>query len=373
MAKYQVILRIDGTYLGDVRSLAQNLSWTKCRTFVGVDSISFNLNDELFNLWCQARNTSIDQVLKPMALECRIVRDGVELLGGYLATMPSYQPNQVSANLSMQFDGWFNYLGGVYMPPVGTQSGRMGALVQKWITYADDKAKTAGKAFNFVVGDIQTLANVEHAFDNYKLIKDAITDRCDNTTGAGKFEVVWHADRTYDVVADADFGEVISDYIVYYPTRLNGVSATSISAPEASGFYSHVIGIGAGEISSNADENTAITYAEGDNDFVKEYGYAEELIQNSEISVLNTLKRNVQSELARVTDLRWSPEITLIGKQVAPVPSGSGRIWIGDTITIVNNLDRTGMTNGAFRVKQLDVSVSATDSETITPTLERVV
>ncbi len=372
MANYQVVLRIDGTYLGDVRSLANNLSWTKCRTFVGVDSISFTLNDELFNLWCQARNTSIDQVLKPMALECRIVRNGVELLGGYLATMPSYQPNQVSANLTLQFDGWFNYLGGVYMPPVGTQSGRMGALVQKWITYADNKAKSAGKAFGFVVGDIQSLANVEYTFDNYKLIKDAISDRCDNTTGAGKFEVVWHADRTYDVVADANFGEVISDYIVYYPTRLNGVSATSISAPEASGFYSHVIGLGAGEVSSNADENTAITYTEGDTDFVKEYGYAEELLQNSEISVMTTLQNKVKSELARVIDLRWSPEITLIGKQVTPVPSGSGRIWIGDTITIANNLDRTGMTNGAFRVKQLDVSVSATDAETIRPTLERV-
>ena len=372
-AVYKVELRLNGTLIGDVRDLAQNLTWTKRRTKVGVDSISFTLNDVVFAEWCRQKNTTIDQMLKPMALDCRIVRNGTAIIGGYLATMPAYQPNQTSANLAMQFDGYHNLLAGVYIWPVGTQTGAMGTLVKNWITLADNRATSAGKAFGFTQGTISTMSSVEQTFDNYITVKDVIANRCDNTTGAGMFDVYWHADRTYDIIKDADFGEVISDYTVYYPMRLNGVSATSISASEASGFYSTVIGLGAGEVSSNADENTVITSTSTDSDFVDEYGYREELIQDSSVSVQTTLDRNVLTELAKVTDVRWSPQITLIGRQVAPVPDGAGKIWVGDTITIVNEEDKTGMTSGAFRVNELSVAISATGNEVITPTLERVV
>ena len=68
----------------------------------------------------------------------------------------------------------------------------------------------------------------------------------------------------------------------------------------------------------------------------------------------------------------WQPQITLHGKQVAPKPTGTNKIWIGDTITIKNDVDLTGMTNGKFRVNELEVKISASGDETITPTLERV-
>ena len=106
-ANYEVRLYLNGNLIGDVRPLAQNLQWTRRRTKVGADAIDFVLNDKLFNQWCEARNTSINELLKPLALECRVVRNGVELLGGFLATMPAYQPLQTSANLNMHFDGYY--------------------------------------------------------------------------------------------------------------------------------------------------------------------------------------------------------------------------------------------------------------------------
>ena len=371
MASYEVRLYLNGTLLGDVRPLAQNLTWTRRRTKAGADEIDFTLNDVLFSKWCEQRVTDINTVLKPLALECRVYRDGVPLVGGFLATMPGYSPNGTSANLAMNFDGYLNLLDGVYIYPIGTVTGRMGALVQRFITEADTRAATAGKAYGFTVGEIGELASVQHTFDNYKSTKEWICDRCDNIEGAGQFDVYFHADKTYDVVADEEFGDVITDWTAFYPTLLNNTSATSISADEVSGFASRVIGIGSGEVSSEADKNTAITATATKARAVREYGYRETIVQDSDISVQSTLDQKVATELANVSSLIWEPQITLSGAGVAPTPSGNRKIWIGDTITIRNSEDLTGMTNGQFRVNELSVAVSAAGGENITPVLER--
>lgn len=378
MAVYEVNLYINGTLIGDVRPLAQNLSWSRKRTKVGADSIDFTINDALFAKWCIDRNTTINDLLKPIALECRIVRDGVELLGGFLATMPGYSPLQASANLNMHFDGFLNLLAGVYIRntstnlPLGEINGAAGTLVSNMISLADTVATSAGKAYGFTAGTIDVLANITHTFDNYKTVKDWICDRCDNTTGAGPFDVYFHADKTYDVKADSNFGDIITDWIGFYPAQLNGTSVTSISAGEVGDFASAVLGIGAGEVSANANENTAVFEFTSDSDAVAEFGYAETLYQDSSISTSSVLQRNIETELWNRENPIWEPQITLSGVQVAPKPSGSSKIWIGDTITINNSIDLTGMTNGAFRVNELTVEVTANDAETITPVLERI-
>lgn len=377
-AVYEVNLYLNGSLIGDCRSLAQNLQWSRKRTKIGADSIDFTVNDVLFNDWCKDRNVTINDLLKPIALECRLVRDGVELVGGYLATMPAYSPLNASANLDLHFDGFLNLLGGVYIRntgnnlPLGTISGRAGALVQQMIILAESMANNAGKAYGFNVGHIDTMASITQTFDNYKTVKDWICERCDNATGAGPFDVYFHADKVYDVYADANFGDVITDWVAFYPTLLNNTSATSISAAEVSGFASAVIGLGAGDVSPNANENTALFQFTRDVDAITEFGYYETLYQDSSISTGSVLAYNINAELGNTANPIWKPEITLHGKQVAPKPTGSKKIWIGDTITINNSADLTGMTNGDFRVNELDVSVSAGGDETITPVLERV-
>lgn len=372
LPKYEVQLRINGRLIGDIRKLAQNLTWVRRRTKVGVDEIDFTLNDVLFQNWCKERNTDIATMLKPYALDCRIVRNGVPVVGGYLATMPRYQPNGTSANLEMRFDGYMNLLAGVYLYPTGTQSGRMGELIEGWITEADNRASDAGKAFGFTAGNIDTLAVVEQTFDNYKSVKDAIADRCDNISGAGMFDVYFRPDRTYDIYADDNFGDIITGYTIQYPTKLNGTSATSISADEISGFASTVIGIGSGEISSNEAENTAITSVQTNSEAVTEYGYVETILQESSVSRQETLDNNTEAALAVASNPIWTPQTVLFGRQIEPTPTGDKKIWIGDTIALNNTADLTGQTSGSFRVNELEVRVSATGAETITPTWERI-
>lgn len=377
-AEYAVNLYLNGGLIGDCRKLAQNLQYSRRRTKFGADSIDFTINDKLFNEWCKQMGVTINDILKPLALECRVVRNGVELVGGFLAVMPAYQPLQTSANLALRFDGFLNLLNGVYIRdlstnlPMGQISGPAGELVSDMIMFADGVATSAGKAYGFTEGDVDELANIVNTFDNYKTVKDWICDRCDNTTGAGPFEVYFHADKTYDVKADDNFGDIITDWVAFYPMLLNNTSVSSISAEEVGDFASAVMGLGAGEISANAEENTAIFAFEADEDAVKEYGYYETLYQNSSVASPSVLQRNIQAELWNREDPIWQPQITLKGVQVAPTPIGSNKIWVGDTITINNSIDLTGMTNGAFRVNELSVAVSANGDETITPVLERI-
>lgn len=370
--EYELELRLNDVLIGDVRKLAQNLVWERRRTINGVDSISFTLNDVLFEQWCNDRSTSIVDVLKPLALDCRVVRNGVAVCGGFLATMPAYTPNGTSANLDLQFDGYLNLLGGVYIRPTATQTAPMADMIEGWIYDADSRAEAAGKGFGFVSGDLDNLATVTQTIDGYKTVKEAITDRADNITGAGIFDIYFHPDRTYDIKSDANFG-LTRSYIINYPTMLNGISAVSISAQEVDGFASHVIAIGAGEVSADAEKNTAIVSESTNSEAVTEYGYFETLYQDSSISRQETLDGKAESQVASQSNPLWQPEMTLSGRQIAPSPEGDDSIWIGDRITINNTEDMTGQTSGQFRVQALSVSVTGSNAENITPVLERIV
>ena len=103
-----------------------------------------------------------------------------------------------------------------------------------------------------------------------------------------------------------------------------------------------------------------------------EYAYVEQLTQYSSISRQNTLNSRSLTNLAKATRAKWLPEITLLGRQTPPSPTASYGLWIGDRITIENQVDMTGQTSGKFRINVLEVSRSASGGEKIKPTLERI-
>jgi hypothetical protein len=105
---------------------------------------------------------------------------------------------------------------------------------------------------------------------------------------------------------------------------------------------------------------------------VDEYGYVENLVQYSSIGRQTTLDQKCATDLANAANVKWEPEITLIGRQTPPSPTADYGLWIGDSINIVNTADQTGQTSGRFRINILEVSVSSTNAETIRPSMERL-
>ena len=378
IVKYEVNLYLKGTLVGDIRAIAENLKWTRKRTQKGVDSIDFSVNDKLLSDFLEKRNYNIKQILKPYALECRLKRNGVEVIGGFLATMPAYSPLKASGQLSFSFDGYLNLLAGVYIRnkntnlPLGTINGPAGTLIKARIDDANTISSDGGAGFNLTSNTIETMASITETFDSYKTVKDWICERADNATGAGKFDIYFYADKRYDIIKDENFGHRITDWTAEYPTKITGAGVTSISANEVGGFTSAVFGLGAGETSAITKENTALNTFIKDNAVAREFGYVETLYQDSSITKQTTLNNNTQSKLNNNSIFLWQPEITLHGRQVAPTPNVECKIWIGDTITVRNTLDLTGMMNGEFRVQELSVDVSPAGDETIKPALERV-
>lgn len=370
-ATYKIELRLNGQLIGDVSSIAQNLSWRKCRTNTGVDAINFTLNDKEFSAWCEARNTDIKTMLMPYALDARIVRNGEDIIGGYLATMPAYQPLNDSANLQLRFDGYLNLLAGVYIRPTPTVTKAAGAMVKDWIDFAEAKATTAGKPFGITAGTIEALSNIQRTFDNYKTVKEAITDLTDNVDGAGQFDVIFNPDRSYFITSQ--LGRDITGWKLTYPAHLQGQGIATINAQEVQGFASHIIALGAGETSSDSNKSTVIVSESTDSDAVMQFAYVEQLVQYSSISRQATLDTRCATDLANATAVQWKPEITLLGRQTPPSPTADYGLWIGDTIWLNNTVDFTGQTSGKFRINALEVSRSATGAETVKPTLERVI
>ena len=367
--EYRIELRLNGILIGDVRQIAQGLTWRRCRTATGVDEIDFTLNDKEFAEWCEARSTTIREMLTPYALDARVIRNGRAVAGGFLATMPAYQPQNASANLQMKFDGYINLLAGVYIRPTPLQTAHADQMVVGWITDAETRATNAGKPFGFTQGSIQTLATIQESFDNYKTVKEAIVQRCDNVTGAGQFDVIFNPDRSYDITNQ--LGRDITAWQLNYPARLAGQSVATISADEVQGFASHIIALGAGETSSDPAKSTVITAEYSDDDAIQQYGYVEQLVQYSSVSRQNTLNSHALADLNNATNVRWKPQITLLGRQTPPDPTNDYGLWIGDHIWLNNDADFTQQTSGKFRINQISVAVSAQNGEIITPELER--
>ena len=362
------------TLIGNIRPLAQNLKWTKARTSKGVDFISFTVNDVLFAKWLERRSTSLSDVLRPQYLDCRIVRNGIAIVGGTLATLPAYSPLNASANLSLEFDGYFNLLNGVYLYPTATQTARFDQMLQGWVEIANQRCETKTGViggFNLKPGTISQLPTVDRDVPDYKTIKDTIADASDNSEGAGEFEFYIHPDRTFDILKDSEFGTT-QVYTIYYPQKPSGISATSVSADTVDGYRTRMICIGAGEVSSNPSENTAIIAEADAQDNPSPYAYVEGSLQLSSISTQSVLNAHATAEIKARSSIMWEPEIELSGRHVNPAPQGEPFIWIGDTVQFSNTLDQTGRMDGAFRVQQIEVSVSATGAETIVPTLERI-
>lgn len=369
-ATYEVQLRLNGQPIGDVRELAEGLHWTRNTTNYGVDAIEFTLNDRLFEKWCASYGTTVKAMLKPIALECRIVRNGELVAGGFLASLPAYQPLQASANLQMRFDGFLNLLDGIILSPTPQETKRADQFITDWIDIANARSTAAGKGYGFTAGSIQQLGNVQRTYDNYKTIKEALLQMTDNVDGAGQFDVIFNPDKSFDITNS--LGRDITGWRLYYPPRDGGQSVATISAPEVQGFASRIITLGAGEVSSNPDKNTVITSASTNASAVAEFGYFESMTQYSSVSKQATLDSHNATDLYNATNLQWNPEITLFGRQTPPSPTAEFGLWIGDRIYLENSADPTGMTTGRFKIMAIDVTVSATGAETITPSLERV-
>lgn len=357
--EYEIQLRFDGSLIGNVYPITTARSWSKVKN--GVDLIQFQVSMLKMREWCEQRGTALAEIVKPLKLDARVVRNGVPLLGAVLLEIPSYSldNNKVDCELSFTFDGYLNIYSGIYIRPTITYTARpLNQYLVDLVNKANTRATNAGASTGVTIGTIETLGNDQNTYDSYKAVKDALTEQTDNETGAGNFDIDFTYDRQFCIYKE--MGNDRTDMVIRYPSVRGALNATSISFDAWKSLATHVIGVGAGN--GVGDGGAALvreTSAAQDAFGISEYGYYEQVFQDSSISRASTLDNKISGVLEQGTRALLTPTIGIVGNQLALGET----FWIGDRFSFENNFDPFIPTSATLRVLQLDCTIDDTGAE----------
>ena len=354
----QIEIRYNNTLIGDIYPITIDRSWTK--TLNGVDVIDFSVSLQQFANWCVERGTTMQEIIKPLKLDARIVRDGVPLLGGVLLEVPSYSlsNDKLDTTVSFTFDGYLNLTAGLRIRPTVKYNERLDSYLVKILNAGLTRARNAGADLGITIGSCAQLSQDQNTYDSYKTIKDALTEQTDNTTGAGRFDIDFDYKREFRIYKP--MGQDRSDIVINFPSVKNGLNATAVSYDAWSGIATHWIGVGAGNgVGSGGAALTAETTSAQDSAGLREFGYYEEVFQDSSISVLNTLKNKLSGELAKSTKPTQVPIISLNSNAL----EFGKTFWIGDRFTFNNTSNGLLSDSGVYRVLEISVKIDDVGAE----------
>ena len=358
---YEIQLRYAGTLIGNVYPITTARSWSKVKN--GVDQISFSVSMLKMQEWCEARNTTLAEIVKPLKLDARVVRNGVPLLGGVLLEIPSYSltNDSVDCEVSFTFDGYLNIYAGAYIRPTITYSSRpLNQYLVDLVNRANTRAANAGAPTGVTIGATDTLPNDQNTYDSYKTVKDALTEQTDNETGAGNFDIDFTYNRVFRIYKM--MGEDRTDTIIRYPSVRGSINATSVSFDAWNSLATHVIGVGAGNgVGDGGAALTAETTSSQDAYGISEYGYYEQVFQDSSISQLSTLRNKMSGVLQQGTKVLLTPTIGVVGNQL----NLGNTFWIGDRFKFQNDFDPFIPTSATLRVLELDCTIDDTGAENL--------
>lgn len=361
----EIQIRYAGTLIGDICPITTSRGWTK--TLNGVDSIEFSVSLQEFANWCVERGTTMQQIIKPLKLDARVVRDGVPLLGGVLLEVPSYSltNEDLDTVINFSFDGYLNLTAGLRIRPTVQYNERLDSYLVKILNAGLTRATNAGAPTGITIGTCSQLGVDQNTYDSYKSVKDALTEQTDNTTGAGRFDIDFDYKREFRIYKE--MGEDRTDTVIHFPSVKNGLNATQVSYDAWSGIATHWIGVGAGNgVGAGGAALTTETTSSQDSAGLTEFGYYEDVFQDSSISILNTLKNKLSGQLAKSTKPTQVPSISLNSNAL----EFGKTFWIGDRFTFSNTSNGLLSSSGTYRVLEIAVKIDDVGSEDCTLKVE---
>lgn len=364
---YEIQLRYNGRLIGNIYPITEKRSWSKVKN--GVDQIKFSVSMLKFQEWCVERNTTLRELITPLRLDARVVRDGTPLLGGILLEIPSYQfsNSQVDTVLDFTFDGYLNIYAGNYIRPTKKYGPEpLNSYLLKILNDANNRASNAGAPTGVTIGHIDTLGNDQNTYDSFKSVKDALTEQTDNIDGAGTFDIDFTYDRQFCIYKKMGENRT-KDIVIRYPSYRGELNATSVSFDGWSNLATHIIGVGAGNgVDPNGAAIVEETTSAQDTPGIQRFGYYEYLFQDSSISVRNTLKNRISGYSIAGRTPYLKPKITIVGNYI----NIGNYFWIGDRFTFLNDLNPFMETSAVLRAVQLDCDIDDNNVETLTITTE---
>lgn len=386
----ELLLYLGDTLVGDINKYAKNRALSET-----LKSEQANATSDQFTFdisWQQFKNFIASKFDEDPASFLRVgktkmvwVIDGRVRFAGWMASRPARGGYGAQQTLSLKFFEHFARLSGDVVcdpddnnSPMRVFTDRAGQLyVQDLIGEFLARTTAAGETLNWDFGDVATLADKTITYKDFQTVSKALCDAMNNTTGAGKFDVVFRTDpddythQLIDILAPRGHQKNI---IIKYPgDGVYTLWSTDYSLDETNDYASEVLVSGNGQVGDPATgENTAAIADSINTDFVENYCYWRVYDTQSNLLTQDAVQSYADQSLAQKDFGREVPQLALVGRPIAwgDTANDDNGLATGDTFYFKETNDDGYDQSGWVRIIGLDTTYDDdTGVETVQPTL----
>ena len=362
---YEVRLFRNRDYLGDLGKLARDLTWTVHRNpQVGYNTLSFKVDQQAFDQWCKGTGVETEDVIRPINTDCQIwVRhtpdaEPVCVAHGYLYAMPAGIANGDAIDYQFEFKDQFLKLAGASRIPNGTRY-TLPANQMVMHIISDAQIRQDPYRYKFTVGLNPTLPTITRQYNDWKPVSEAVAEMCDNSTGAGQFDVWIDQDYKVNVAKPRGKDSGLVFRYPYDPTLTMIPMASMPTYDQIPELMTAIRAVGEGQ------GDAAISVLIKDNDAIAKYGYIEGYQQYSSIESESVLQQKAQADLDNAISPNPAPVISVNGVFINWEDFG-----VGDLITYMNDAAVGYGLYGTVRVATITVNCDGNRNESIQLTTE---
>ena len=358
---YEIRLYRNRDLIGNLGKIARELTWTVNRNpQIGYNSLSFKVDQRAFDRWCQSHGIETSDIITPINTDCEVwVRNDPQaepvcVAWGYLYAYPTLVANTDALDYQFTFKDQFLKLQGADVISNGTTYSQQ---------YADDieadlmlKGQQRQNAnYGFTRGNTDRLARIDRTYNDWKPVSEAMAEMCDNSTGAGQFDI-W-IDQDYRLNIKKPRGQDSGLVFVYpYTTASAQIPMSAIptydQAPELA---TAILAVGSGQ------GDAAVSVLVKDDEAIAKYGYIEQYKQYSSIEQASTLQQKALADLQNAVYPDPAPTISVNGVFI-----NWENFYVGDRIDYVNNTAVNYGLAGHVRVKTIAVNCDGNRNESVT-------
>lgn len=362
---YEVRLYRNRDYLGDLGKLARDLTWTVNRNpQIGYNTLSFKVDQIAFDNWCKGTGVQTDDIVRPINTDCQIwvrntpMAEPVCVANGYLYAMPTGVANGDAMDYQFEFKDQFLKLQGASRIPNNTTYSQQYAdnVISDLITKAQARQDVS---YGFSKGTVVRLPKIDRTYTDWKPVSEAIAEMCDNSTGAGQFDVWIDQDYKWNIAQPRGQDSGLVFHYPYDPTLTMIPMASAPTYEQIPELMTAIRAVGEGQ------GDAAITTLIKDNDAIERYGYIEGYQQYSSITNLNTLNQKAQADLDNAINPNPAPTISVNGVFINWETFG-----VGDLISYVNEQAVGYGLAGTVRVATITVNCDGNRNESVQLTTE---
>lgn len=389
----KIILFVGDTEIGDINKYAKNRQLSESlkseSSSATADQFTFDINWKQFQGFIRKKyDDNPESFLRVGKTRIVFMIDDRIRFSGWLSSRPGRSGFGAEQTLSLKFFEYFARLSGDLVcsindknNPILNFNNRPAHLyVQDLINLFLAHSANAGESLNWSYGTVNSLANKTMNYNDFQTIAKALCDAMNNTTGAGKFDVVFRTDPndfTHQIIDILKPRGINKNIIIQYPSdSVYKLWSTDYTIDETNDYASEVLVAGNGQVGDpDAGEDTAELANAINNEFAQEYGYYRVYETQSSLKTQDAVSAYANKSLIQKDFTNETPKLLLVGRPISwgDYENEDNGLALGDSFYFRENTDDGADRSGYFRIIALETEYDdETGVESVTPTLIRI-